>query len=57
MNPNVMTLAKWLARNAVKAEWQAKGRRLGDIGEAANAYFLNHQEELIEEAKAHPARR
>ena len=57
MNPNVVTLARWLARNAVKAIWQAKGRRLEEVGEAATAYFAEHREALIEEAKAHPALR
>jgi len=26
-----------------------------ELGEAANAYFAEHREALIEEAKAHPA--
>jgi hypothetical protein len=57
MNPNVMTLARWLARNAVKLELRAKGRRpeYEDIGDAVRAYFAEHREALIEAAKAHPA--
>ena len=57
MNPNVITLARWLACNAVKAELRAMGRRpeYDDIGDAVRAYFTEHKEALIEEAKAHPA--
>jgi hypothetical protein len=59
MRPEVVALARWLAKVAVKQEWQAQGRRpeREDIGEAVRAYFAEHREELIEEAKAHPARR
>jgi hypothetical protein len=60
MNPNVMTLARWLAKNAVKQELRAMGRRPenaepSEIGAAANAYFAQHRDELIAEARAHPA--
>jgi hypothetical protein len=57
MNSNVITLARWLARNRIKAEWRAQGRRpeYEDIGEAANAYFIEHRDELIDAARAHPA--
>jgi translation initiation factor IF-3 len=57
MNPNVVTLARWLAKNAVKLELRAQGRRpdYEEIGEAVRAYFAEHREALIEEAKAHPA--
>ena len=56
MNPNVMTLARWMARNAVKAELRAQGRRpeYEDIGDAVRAYFAQHREALIEQAKQHP---
>jgi hypothetical protein len=59
MNPNVTTLARWLAHNAVKAELRAMGRRpeYEEIGEAVRAYFAEHREALIEQAKAHPALR
>jgi hypothetical protein len=56
-DPNVVTLARWLARKAYKEELRAMGRRpeYAEIGEAANAYFAEHREELIDEARAHPA--
>jgi hypothetical protein len=57
VRPEVITLARWLATNAVKVEWQAMGRRpeYAELAGAANAYFTEHREELIEEARAHPA--
>jgi hypothetical protein len=57
--PELMTLARWLARKAYKEELRAMGRRpeYEDIGDAANAYFVEHREALIAEARAHPARR
>ncbi len=56
LRPEVITLARWLARKAVKAEWRAMHRRPeypepSDI----NAYFAVHREELIAEAGEHPA--
>jgi hypothetical protein len=58
--PHVITLARWLARKAIKTELKAAGLRpecieARKIGEAANAYFTAHREELIAEARAHPA--
>jgi hypothetical protein len=55
----VMTLARWLASKAVKAEWKASGRNPqyaepNDISEATNVYLIEHIEELIREARAHP---
>jgi hypothetical protein len=42
-DPNVVTLARWLARNAIKAEWRAMGRRpeYTGTGDAANVYFAS----------------
>ena len=55
----VMILARWLASKAVKAEWKAMGRKLqyeeaSKIAEASNVYFIDHRNELLNEAKAHP---
>jgi hypothetical protein len=57
MNPNVATLARWLARKAYKEELRAMGRRPDqmEIGPAAWAYFAEHREEFIKEARNHPA--
>jgi short-subunit dehydrogenase len=51
----VMTEAKRLARNAVKAQWRAQGRKVPwvdprDLAEAASAYLDTHQAELINQA-------
>jgi hypothetical protein len=50
MQPYVMTLARWLARKAVKAEWKAMGRRpeCADASVIA-AYFVLHRNELLKE--------
>jgi hypothetical protein len=55
----VMTLARWLARKAVKAEWKASGRNpqyaeASEIAAASNVYFMEHRNELLEEAREHP---
>jgi len=55
----ICTLVRWLARKAVKAEWKAMGRRpeyaeVSEIAEATNVYFMEHREELLNEARAHP---
>jgi len=54
MNP-VMTLARWLGRKALKAEWKSQGRnpQYADASDIA-AYFFNHREELLKEAWEHP---
>jgi hypothetical protein len=56
-DPNVVTLARWLARKPYKEELRAMGRRpeYEEIGEATNVYFMEHREELISEARDHPA--
>jgi hypothetical protein len=55
--PEVITLARWLAKKAYKEELRAMGRRPDqmEIGQAAWAYFAEHREEFIREARAHPA--
>jgi hypothetical protein len=58
--PEVITLARWLARKAIKTQLKAAGLRpeyieVREIGAAANAYFIRHKEKLIAEARAHPA--
>jgi hypothetical protein len=60
MQPQVITLARWLAKKAIKAELRATGCRpeyaeASEIAKAANVYFAEHRNELIAEAKAHPA--
>ena len=56
-DPNVVTLARWLARKAYKEEFRAMGRRpeYEEIGEATNAYFAERRKELSAEARNHPA--
>jgi hypothetical protein len=51
-----MTLARFLARKAIKAEWQRAGVKVAyvdgkDLNIAAWAYLHEHLEELIGEAK------
>jgi hypothetical protein len=53
-----MTLARWLAQKAVKAEWKAQGRKVQyidakDLIEAGNVYLVTHPE-LMKEAWEHP---
>ena len=55
----VMILTRWLARKAIKARWKAMGRRpeyaeASEIVAASNVYFIEHREELLNEARAHP---
>jgi hypothetical protein len=55
----VMILARWLARKAVKAEWKAQGRKVqyidaSEITEASNVYLVLHRNELMKEAWEHP---
>jgi hypothetical protein len=56
MKPYVLTLARWLAKKAVKAEMRAMGRRperteASEIAEATNVYFIEHRNELMKEAR------
>jgi uncharacterized protein YqjF (DUF2071 family) len=53
----VMTLARWLARKAAKAEWHKQGLRwryldAKDLAQAADAYLSEHRDELIDRARA-----
>ena len=55
----ICTLVRWLARKAVKAEWKAMGRRpeyakVSELAAATNVYFIEHREEWLNEARAHP---
>ena len=56
MKHYVMTLARWLASKAVKAEWKATGRKVefSEVDDATAAYFREHQQQLLEEACDHP---
>jgi len=52
---NLVTIARWLAHKAVKAELKAQGRNpdhieICEIATAANAYLKEHKDRLIEEA-------
>jgi hypothetical protein len=51
----ICALVRWLARKAVKAEWKAMGRnpQCADAT-ATNVYLMEHREELLNEARAHP---
>ena len=55
MQPYVMTLARWLASKAVKAECKSKGRKPEHVepSEIA-AYFAEHRVKLLMEARKHP---
>jgi hypothetical protein len=53
----VMTLARYYAKQAVKAQWRAQGLKpqhieASTLNQAANVYLSQHQEELIERACA-----
>jgi hypothetical protein len=55
MQPYVMTLARWLASKAVKAEWKSRGRKPEHIEPSEiTAYFVLHRNELLKEAWEHP---
>jgi resolvase-like protein len=56
MNAAIATIARGMARDAVKAELWAQGRKLRDltpseIREAADAYLSEHQAELVAQAE------
>jgi hypothetical protein len=51
----VMTLARYYAKQAVKAQWLGQGIKLShvepsELNRVANAYLSQHREELIERA-------
>jgi len=55
---HVFTLARWLARKAVKAEWRDQGLRLqsiepGELNSAAAAYLEEHRGDLFAQARAY----
>jgi hypothetical protein len=56
MKRYVVTLARWIASQAVKAEWKATGRKVEfeEVDDATAAYFREHQQQLLEEAWDHP---
>jgi hypothetical protein len=56
MQRYVMTLARWLASKAIRAQWKASGRKpeAREIAKTTNVYFMEHRKELIEEAWEHP---
>jgi hypothetical protein len=56
----LITIARYLAKRAVKAEWRAQGRKVQyiqarEITKASNIYLLRHKAELLREAWKHPA--
>jgi hypothetical protein len=55
---HVFTLARWLARKAVKAEWRAQGLRLQsfqpkELNMAAATYLDQHRDDLVTQACAY----
>jgi hypothetical protein len=53
----VMTEANRLARNAIKAQWQAQGLKVAyvehsELAKAARAYLDTHRAELVSQARA-----
>jgi hypothetical protein len=57
ITPQVMTLARWLARKAIKEHWRRQGVRwqymdAKDIAKAAGAYLNEHRAELVDRARA-----
>jgi hypothetical protein len=56
ITPAMVTLARWLAKKAIKAELKAAGLRPErELSAAANVYFAEHRNELIDAARNHPA--
>jgi hypothetical protein len=58
MPAGTMTLARYYARQAVKADLRAKGKALREIepnelARAANAYLDQHRDELVRELVQH----
>jgi hypothetical protein len=56
----LITIARWLARKAVRAEWKAEGRKLNyipvkELSTASIRYLREHRAELLREAWKHPA--
>jgi hypothetical protein len=56
MNRYVVTLARWIAKKAVKAQWKAQGskEKIGELSKATDLYFTEHEKELIKQAWEHP---
>jgi hypothetical protein len=55
----LLTIARYLAKRAVKDEWRAQGRKVQyiearEITKASDIYFLRHRTELLKQAWAHP---
>jgi len=53
MQRYAMTLARWLASKAIKAQWKAQGRK-PKISKATKVYFTEYEKELIKQAWEHP---
>jgi len=56
----LITIARYLAKRAVKTEWRAQGRKvqyidIREITNATNTYLGEHKAELLREAWRHPA--
>jgi hypothetical protein len=55
----LITIARYLAKQAVKAEWRAQGRKVQyietkEITKASNLYLLRQRSELMKQAWKHP---
>jgi hypothetical protein len=59
MDRHLFTLARWLAKKAVKSELQAMGHKpeFSELAAAANAYLVLHRNALLKEAWEHPVAR
>jgi hypothetical protein len=60
LSPEILTMARWLATKAIKAQLRAAGirRERIDVRELhllANAYFEANRTELIDAVRDHPA--
>jgi hypothetical protein len=53
----IITLARYFAKQAVKAEWHKQGLRwqyldASELAKAADAYLSEHRDELIDRARS-----
>jgi hypothetical protein len=56
----LVTIARYLARKAIRAEWKAEGRKvqyidIRELTQASNFYLREHKAELMKQAWKHPA--
>jgi hypothetical protein len=56
----LITIARYLARKTVRAEWKAQGRKvqyinIRELTQASDLYLREHKAELMKQAWKHPA--